>query len=111
MKNKVILIKSNVLGEGDVQLGATLIETFLTVLKQQDEKPEAIFVLNSGVELVTELSLCSLHLKELEDAGVQVLACTTCLNHFGFADKQVVGVASSMLELVNLASKYEVISL
>lgn len=111
VKNKVILIKSNALGSGDDQLGSMLFETFLTVLKQQEEKPKAIFLLNSGVELVTEESLCSLHLKELEDAGVKILACTTCLNHYGIAEIQVVGIASSMLEFVKLASEYEVVTL
>lgn len=111
MKNKIILVGSSTFGQGDENLGSTLLETFFTILKQKEEKPIAIFFLNSGVELVTNESFCSLHLEELESVGVRILACTTCLNHYGLAEKQVAGNASTMAEFVNLSSEYEVMTL
>lgn len=111
MKNKIILVSSNTFGQGDENLGENLLETFFTILKQKEEKPKAIFFLNRGVELVTSDSFCSLHLEELEAAGVCILACTTCLNHYGLAEKQAVGTPSTMAAFVDLSSEYEVISL
>lgn len=111
MQNKIILVNSNHLGKGDEDLGELLMETFFTLLKQREVKPHAIFLLNSGVQLATDESLVSVHLKELSKSGVGILACTTCLNHFHLMDKLVVGSASTMGKFIELADKYEVITL
>lgn len=111
MKNKIILVNSNQLGKGDEALGEMLLETYFTLLKQREGKPVAIFLLNSGVQIATDESLVSVHLKELSDAGVEVLACTTCLNHYHLLEKLTVGSASTMGKLLDLAEKYEVITL
>ena len=66
MKNKVILLASDQLGTGEKQLGETILETFFTVLKQKEELPVAIFCMNSGVFTLTEESLISLQLADLE---------------------------------------------
>ena len=111
MKNKVILVNSNQLGKGDENLGEMLMETFFTLLKQREGKPHAIFLLNSGVHLATDESLVSVHLKELSESGVEVLACTTCLNHYHLLEKLVVGSASTMGKFIELAERYEIITL
>lgn len=111
MKNKIILVNSNQLGKGDEPLGELLMETFFTLLKQREVKPRAVFLLNSGVHLATNESLVSLHLKELADAGVEILACTTCLNHYQLKGKLAVGFASTMGKFIELAESYEVITL
>lgn len=111
MKNKVILVNSNQLGKGDENLGEMLIETFFTLLKQREAKPHAVFLINSGVQLATDESLISVHLKELADAGVEIFACTTCLNHLYLMDKMAVGSASNMGKFLELAEQFEVITL
>ncbi|MDF2557370.1 MAG: transcriptional regulator [Bacillales bacterium] len=111
MKNKIILVDSNQLGKGDEGLGEVLIETFFTLLKQREVKPHAVFLLNSGVQLATDESLVSVHLKELANSGVEILACTTCLNHYHLMEKLVVGSASTMGKFIDLAESYEIITL
>lgn len=111
MNNKVILISSNQLGRGDEQLGENVLETFLTLLKQRDDKPYAIFLMNSGVLTATEDSFCSVHLKEMEDAGVKIYACKTCIDHYDVEAKLAAGEISGMPHFIELASKYEVITL
>ena len=69
MKNKVILLSSDQLGKGEPGLGEGLLETFFTLLKQQDELPVAVFCMNRGVFTLTESSFVSLQLKELEEKG------------------------------------------
>ncbi|MFB6465297.1 DsrE family protein [Cytobacillus sp. Hz8] len=111
MKNKVILLSSNKLGNGDQELGENLLETFFTLLKQREELPVAIFCVNSGVLALTIDSLVSLHLKELEDKGVAVLACKTCVDFYQVEEKLAAGKISSMGHFIELAAKYEVMTI
>lgn len=111
MKNKVILLSSNQLGKGDEELGENLLETFLTILKQRADLPSAIFCVNSGVLALTEKSLASVHLKEIEDKGIDVLACKTCVDFYGVEEKLFAGKISSMATFIELAEKYEVITI
>ena len=66
MKNKVILLASDQLGNGEKELGEGILETFFTILKQKEELPVAVFCMNSGVFTLTEESLVSLQLADLE---------------------------------------------
>ncbi|MBS4212171.1 MULTISPECIES: DsrE family protein [Neobacillus] len=111
MKNKVILVSSNQLGKGDQVLGENVLETFFTVLKQREELPAAVFCMNSGVLTLTEDSFVSVHLKELEDKGVNIFACKTCADHYGVSEKLTVGKISGMADFVELSSKYEVLTI
>jgi intracellular sulfur oxidation DsrE/DsrF family protein len=111
MKNKVILVSSNQLGRGDKELGENVLETYFTILKQQPELPAAVFCMNSGVLTLTEDSLSSVHLKELEDKGVAVLACKTCVEHYDVEKKLTAGKISGMAYFIELSAKYEVITI
>jgi intracellular sulfur oxidation DsrE/DsrF family protein len=111
MKNKVILVSSDKLGVGDVQLGESVLETFFTLLKQREELPHAVFCMNRGVFTLTEESFVSVHLKELADRGVSIFACKTCVDHYELAEKLTVGTISSMGHFIELASQYEVLTI
>ena len=111
MKNKVILLASDQLGNGEKELGEGILETFFTVLKQKEELPVAIFCMNSGVFTLTEESLVSLQLADLERKGVDVLACKTCVDYYELNEKLVTGKVSGMAQFVELASEYEVIKI
>ncbi|NSL51505.1 DsrE family protein [Calidifontibacillus erzurumensis] len=111
MENKVILVLSDRLGRGDQQLGEGILETFFTLLKQKEKKPKAIFCMNRGVFTMTDESLISVHLKELESQGVEVLACKTCADYYGVTEKLSAGKISSMDKFIELSSQYEVLTL
>ncbi len=111
MKNKVILLASDQLGNGEKKLGEGILETFFTVLKQKEELPVAIFCMNRGVFTLTEESLVSLQLADLERKGVDVLACKTCVDYYELNEKLVTGKVSGMAQFVDLASEYEVITI
>lgn len=111
VKNKVILLETDSMGAGDRELGATLLETFFSLLKQKEEKPAAIFCVNRGVFALTEQSLASLHLQELEKQGVPVLACKTCVDYYGIGERLTVGTISSMGRFLELAAQHEVFTL
>lgn len=111
MNNKVILLNTDSWGKGDEALGQTLLETFLTLLKQEQERPAAVFCIHRGVLALSEASILSLHLKELQNQGVPVLACKTCVDYYGIADKLYAGEVSSMKHLMELAAKHEVFAI
>jgi selenium metabolism protein YedF len=111
MKNKVILVSSDQLGKGDKELGENVLETFFTLLKQREELPAAIFCMNRGVFTLTEASFVSVHLKELEEKGVEVLACKTCVDYYEVKEKLIAGKISGMPYFIDLATKYEVLTI
>lgn len=107
----MILLLSNTLGKGDEVLGENLLETYFTLLKQEEGLPSVIFCMNSGVLTLTEDSFVSLHLMELEKLGVEVLACKTCTDHYEITERLTAGKLSSMKEMIQLSQEHQVITI
>jgi intracellular sulfur oxidation DsrE/DsrF family protein len=111
MRNKVILLSTDNWGKGDEPLGKTILESFFTILKQEQERPAAIFCMHRGVFALTEASEVSLHLKEIQAQGVPVLACKTCADHYEVSDKLYAGEISTMKRFIELSAKHEVFTI
>ena len=111
MQSKVILIQSEGLGKGDDQLGTLLMANFLRLLGESKEKPETLVFWNTGVRLVCEDSYVLGHLKRLEDQGVEILACTTCLEYFDLVDKLKVGKPTTMVKSIQSVLNSEIVCL
>ena len=111
MQSKVILIQSEGLGRGDDQLGTMLMANFLRLLGESKEKPETLVFWNTGVRLVCEDSYILGHLKRLEDQGVEILACTTCLEYFDLVDKLKVGKPTTMVKSIQFLLNSEIVCL
>lgn len=111
MQSKVILIQSEGLGKGDDQLGTMLMANFLRLLGESKEKPETLVFWNTGVRLVCEDSYILGHLKRLEDQGVEILACTTCLEYFDLVDKLKVGKPTTMVKSIQSILNSEIVCL
>ena len=94
--DKVVVLSGNVMGSGDDELGATLMKAFVFALTQQDELPASILAYNGGVKLTVEGSPVLEDMRKLADAGVEILSCGTCLNHYGLTDKLSVGEVTNM---------------
>lgn len=92
-----ILIGSDTLGQGERQLGEMLIANFLRLLGERGGLPERILFWNAGVKLCAENSRVLPHLKRLEESGVSLLLCKTCLEYFDLAP--AVGTVSNMNEI------------
>lgn len=111
MRNKVILVSTDSWGKGDEQLGQTILETFFTILKQEPELPAAIFCMHRGVLALTEDSLVSVHLKEIQEKGVPVFACKTCADYYQATDRLTAGEISSMKRFIELSAEHEVFTI
>jgi len=111
MNKKVFLIKSEGLGRGDDQLGQMLMANFLRLLGESPDKPVKIVFLNSGVKLVCEGSKVLGHVIKLEEQGVEILACTTCLEYFELVDRLKAGKPTTMMKTIESMLASETVSI
>ncbi|PID55368.1 sulfurtransferase-like selenium metabolism protein YedF [candidate division KSB3 bacterium] len=96
----LVLIATDQMGKGDEQLGRRLLETYITTLKELGTSLWQLIFVNGGVKLTSEDSPVLTAIKEYEAAGVVVLSCGTCMEHFGLTDKKAVGGVTNMLDIV-----------
>lgn len=94
------VISSEAMGQGDDRLGKILMKSFLFALTQQDILPETVLLYNGGAFLSCEGSESLEDLKKLEELGVEILTCGTCLDFYGLKEKLAVGGISNMYEIV-----------
>ncbi len=66
---------------------------------------------NSGVRLLCQDSPVLDHVKRLEDQGVEILACTTCLEFFDLEEKLKVGRPTGMVQSIQSMMGSETVSL
>ncbi len=104
MKN-VFLLNSEFFGHGDDELGHKLMGAFLKKVWGRDDKPYAIIFYNSSVKLLAKGSFYLDALTGLEESGVDLIACGTCLDSFNLKDKVMVGRVSGMEEIVDVMMK------
>ena len=102
---KVVVIKSEFMGEGDNELGKVLIKGFIYALSQQDELPQTMLFYNGGAFFTCEGSESLEDLKSLEAQGVEIRTCGTCLNFYGLTEKLQVGEVTNMYDIAERMSK------
>ena len=98
---KTVIISSDTLGAGNEELGKKLMGSFLRKLWALDKKPAKILFYNSGVMLMAKGSPVLEALDGLALAGVDLVACGTCVSFFDLKDKMVVGRVGDMHELAS----------
>jgi selenium metabolism protein YedF len=111
MTNKVFLVQSEGLGRGDEQLGSILMINFLRFLDESQDKPSSMIFWNTGVRLLCQGSIFLEPLKRLEKQGVELLACTTCLEYFDLTDKLAVGKPTNMVKTIQSMLDSDMVSL
>jgi len=74
-------------------------KSFLYTLTQMENIKQMIFM-NSGVSLTTEGSEVLELLKAMEEKGVEILSCGTCLDYYGLKEKLAVGKVTNMYAIV-----------
>ncbi|WFD10273.1 sulfurtransferase-like selenium metabolism protein YedF [Tepidibacter hydrothermalis] len=98
--NTVVFISSNVMGRGSDELGEILINGFIYTLSQTTPYPKSIIFVNSAVKLTTENENTIDNLKLLEEEGVEILSCGTCLDYLNLKNMLKVGQTSNMYDIV-----------
>ena len=98
-RNTVVVLGSDAMGNGSDELGKILMKGFVFALTKQNTLPQTILMYNSGVRLASEGYDSIADLKLLEEEGVEILACGTCLSFYELSDKLKVGSVTNMYEI------------
>lgn len=96
----LVFVGTDRLGRGDEELGAKLMANFLATLPEMGKSLWTLVLVNAGVKLAVAGSPVLESLTRLTAAGVQVLVCGTCLQHFGLLEHKAVGETTNMLDIV-----------
>lgn len=99
-ENLVVVVSSDRMGTGNDELGKVLIKGFIFAVTQLDKLPKTMLFYNGGATLTAEGSDSLEDLKHLEEQGVEILTCGTCLNYYGLSEKLQVGSVTNMYTIV-----------
>lgn len=109
----LVLVATDSLGNGDVELGRKLMISYIKTIKEMGGELWHLIFVNGGVKLTIGASPVLEEIKEYEQAGTVVLVCGTCLEHFKLTPEKQVGATTNMLDIVTatqLADKVITIS-
>ncbi|MFA4919983.1 MAG: sulfurtransferase-like selenium metabolism protein YedF [Thermodesulfovibrionales bacterium] len=94
-----VFINKDRIGHGSDELGNNLVRAFIATIKDLSVQPKAICFMNSGVKLTVKGSETLPYLKELEEKGVELLVCGTCLGYFNLKEQLGAGRISNMYDI------------
>jgi selenium metabolism protein YedF len=95
----VVVFTKDYLGEGSEELGRILMNGFLDTLIADENFPKKLMFFNSAVLMTLKGSAQIDMLRELEEAGMEILVCGTCLDYYKKTNELAVGKVSNMLEI------------
>ncbi|MCE2950115.1 MAG: DsrE family protein [bacterium] len=98
----VIVATNDGLGQGEPALARKVAATYFRTLLELEARPAAIVFYTAGVNLVADDSPCIGELRQLADAGVRLVACRTCLEHYGLMDRVGAGEIGNMAAILDL---------
>ena len=102
-----ILVTNEGMGKGDLNLQQKLLTSYFRLLIENNKLPNAICFYTEGVKLVVEGSPVLDELRSLEEKGVWLGVCQTCLNYYDLRDKVQVGIVGGMADIIEAQWKAE----
>ena len=99
LKETVVVIDSDKMGDGDEEFSKTLLKGFIYALSSQDIPPAKIIFYNTGVKMTTKGSESIEDLKVLANAGAKIYSCGACLNNYGLSEKLLIGEVTNMYDI------------
>ncbi|RME83920.1 MAG: sulfurtransferase-like selenium metabolism protein YedF [Caldilineae bacterium] len=103
--NTVILVTRAGMGSATPELQERLLDTYLRLLLENDLLPAAVCFYTEGVKLVVEGSPLLERLTQLEDRGVRLICCSTCLNYYGLIEQVRVGIIGGMPDIIEAQAR------
>lgn len=103
-----MVVGSDKLGGGAEELGDVLMKSFMYALTESNLLPDTLLFLNSGIKLTIKDSPVLESLKTLQQKGVYIASCGTCLDYYKVKDKLALGEITNMytiIEKINEADK------
>lgn len=102
IENSCVFISSDKIGEGDIELGKILMKGFVYTLTETKPYPKYIILVNSGVNLSTGNEDTIENLKKLENFGVEIVSCGTCLDFYNLKESLKVGRVSNIYDILEI---------
>ncbi len=96
----ILLVTRDGMGSAEPALQRRLLDTYFRLLLEHSMLPAVICFYTDGVKLVVEGSPLLERLGELEQRGVRLIVCSTCLDYFGITDKVRVGIVGGMPDII-----------
>jgi selenium metabolism protein YedF len=98
----VFFLKSYKLGEPDRELGELLMKTFFQTIPDLDDLPSKIVFMHGSVKHTVKESATLDQVKKLEDLGIDIVVCGTCLDFYGLKEKLAAGRISNFFEIASI---------
>jgi len=99
--NTIVIFSSDKMGSGNDDLGSILIKAFVHTLASLEPIPSKLVFYNSGVNLTADGSGVEDDLKVLNEKGVEILICGTCVNFYDIGSKIKTGTISNMYDILD----------
>lgn len=101
-KASLLQVTSDCMGTGNDELGALLLTNYFRLISNDELEIKIICFYNSGVKLLCDSSPCYSYLKIIQDKGVKLLACKTCVDFFEIQETISLGSIGSMQDIITL---------
>lgn len=100
-RKTVVFLSTETLGRGDDSLGQKLMLNFLGTLPELGDELWRLILVNGAVKLATnQVEGALAKLQALEQTGVNIMVCGTCLEHFQLLGQRSVGETTNMLDII-----------
>ena len=100
----VVVISSDVMGQGDDVLGKALLKGYIYAMTQLDTPPDCILFYNGGVHLSVTGADTLEDLLFLEKNGTKIASCGACLGHYKLSEQLAVGEVTNMYTIAEILS-------
>ncbi|MGL4876307.1 MAG: sulfurtransferase-like selenium metabolism protein YedF [Clostridium sp.] len=106
-----ILVTTDKLGEGNEELGKTLMKSYLYALSEAKDVPEEVIFLNGGVKLTCGENNVIESIKEIERRGASIISCGACLDFYNLKEELKVGEVGNMYTIVEITNKKRIVKI
>jgi selenium metabolism protein YedF len=100
LKKIMVMCATDRMGFGDEELGLKLMVNYIRTLKEMGPELWRLVFVNNGVKLTIDGSEVLADLKAMQESGLKILVCGTCLEHFKLLEHKQVGETTNMLDIV-----------
>jgi selenium metabolism protein YedF len=103
----VIAIGRKTMGEGDPELGALLLKSYLNSLCELDIPPKQLLFFNSGAFLTNQESNALADLQQLMEKGTKISTCGACLDFYNLKETLAIGEITNMYRIAEIMAQAE----
>lgn len=101
----VIAFGRKTMGDGDADLGAMLLKSYIYSLTELDTPPEHLLFFNSGAFLTNQGSNTLKDLQVLLEKGTQISTCGACLDFYEIKETIAIGEITTMYGITEVMAQ------